>query len=220
MKITKDILITGTGCTTDRAIKWLDDVQAAMDKFQIESPRAIAAYLANIGVESGGLVSLVENLNYSAQGLANTWPRRYAVDPRVRPYVPNALANRLARNPVAIANNVYADRMGNGCEQDGDGWKYRGRGLIQLTGKSNYALFAEDSGMDVLEKPELLETPAGASMSSAWFFWRNRCIPMAESNNFSMVVKTINGAAPNDANHGQLRINRYVKTIDAINQGS
>ena len=78
MKITKDILITGTGCTTDRAIKWLDDVQAAMDKFHIESPRAIAAYLANIGVESGGLVSLVENLNYSAQGLANTWPRRYA----------------------------------------------------------------------------------------------------------------------------------------------
>ncbi len=139
------------------------------------------------------------------------------MDPRVRPYVPNALANRLARSPVAIASSVYADRMGMAASRTGRLEVSRSR-PDPATGKSNYTLFAEDSGMDVLEKPELLETPAGASMSSAWFFWRVAASPLRNPAAFSMVVKTISGAAPNDANHGQLRINRYVKTVAAISQ--
>lgn len=105
-----------------------------MTRFGITSPVRAAAFLAQVGHESGQLTRLVENLNYSARGLAANWPSRYlGADGQ-----PNALAQRLARNPRAIANNAYASRNGNGDEASGDGWWYRGRGLLQITGRANY----------------------------------------------------------------------------------
>ncbi|HCE9914838.1 TPA: glycoside hydrolase family 19 protein, partial [Pseudomonas aeruginosa] len=117
-----------------RAGFFVPALNVAMGRFGITSPVRVVAFLAQVGHESSQLTRLVENLNYSAQGLAATWPSRYlGADGQ-----PNALAQRLARKPRAIANNAYASRNGNGDEASGDGWRYRGRGLLQITGRSNY----------------------------------------------------------------------------------
>ena len=116
-------------------------LQRAMDEREIDTPARRAA-LAQVGHESSQLTRLVENLNYSAQGLAATWPSRY-LGPDGQP---NALALRLARNPQAIADNTYATRNGNGDEASGDGWRFRGRGLLQITGRANYRLVGEALG--------------------------------------------------------------------------
>lgn len=119
--------------------------------------RWLAYILATAFHETGRKMQpVVENLNYSAQGLAGNWPARYAVNPRVRPCKPNSVALKIARNPEAIANNCYANRMGNGDEVSGDGWKYRGRGLPQTTGKVNYIWAKELTGIDVINDPDLM----------------------------------------------------------------
>ena len=100
-------------------------------------------HLGQMSHESLNFTKEVENLNYSAQGLANTWPYRYAVDPKAKVKYPNALAFQLQRNPMAIANNCYANRMGNGSESSGDGWLYRGRTATMRTGKNNYIIFSK-----------------------------------------------------------------------------
>ncbi|QDH49676.1 endolysin [Pantoea phage Kyle] len=209
--ITEKAIAIGTGCSAEDAKKWLNPVIAACAHYGITSNRAIAAFLANIGVETGGLTKLVENLNYSAQGLANTWPNRYRETLKDGTKRPNALAEKLARNPEAIANNVYANRMGNGDEASGDGWKYRGHGPMQLTGKDNYLAYEKASGYMVMNQPEILAIdPLLAIDSAAWFFAeRGKCIPAANAGNFDEVVRRINGSLPNDANKGPLRRKRY-----------
>jgi putative chitinase len=176
----------------------------------------MAAFIANIGVESDGLTALVENLNYSAEGLARTWPNRYAVDPGAKAPVPNAKALAIARNPTKIANATYADRMGNGPESSGDGWKYRGRGLMQITGKSNYAALSRSIGIDLVANPDRLCEPEVAAISAAWFFAANGCIDLAERHSFDSVVRVINGKAPSKSNHGPLRTSRYLACAKAM----
>lgn len=118
-----------------------------------------AHFLGQLSHETGGFESSVENLNYSAQGMANTWPSRYAIDPKAKVKVPNALAYKLQRNPEAIANNCYANRMGNGNEASGDGWKYRGRGGIMLTGEEQYRLMSiEYNDPEILSNPDIVAT--------------------------------------------------------------
>lgn len=206
--INANVISKGTGCSIDVAEKWVDPFKQACEHYGIKSKNAIAALLANVGVETGSMKTFVENLNYSAQGLANTWPSRYSASGRFGG-APNSLALSIARKPMEIANNTYANRMGNGSVASGDGWKYRGRGAIQLTGKANYAEYSKQSGCDALNNPDILTEPKYIADSAAWFFKNSGCIPLADAGAFDSTVKRINGAAPNTANHGDLRRKRY-----------
>lgn len=166
----------------------------AMARYRIDSPVRRAAFIAQVGHESGQLRRLAENLNYSAAGLAATWPGRF----RDSAGQPNALAQRLARRPEAIANHVYAERLGNGPTALGDGWRYRGRGLIQLTGRNNYRACGEAIGADLIANPELLEQPEWAAMSAAWFWSSNGLNELADAGRFDEITRRINGGT-----HGQ-----------------
>ncbi|HHG5650489.1 TPA: glycoside hydrolase family 19 protein, partial [Pseudomonas aeruginosa] len=130
-----------------------------------------------------------ENLNYSAQGLAATWPSRY----RSADGKPNALALNLARHPQAIANNTYALRNGNGDEASGDGWRYRGRGLLQITGRSNYRAAGAGLGQPLEAEPELLEQPEWAALSAAWWWSTRGLNELADQGEFATITRRING---------------------------
>lgn len=177
-------------------------LNTAMNRYQVVGQKRIAAFIAQVGHESGQLTRLVENLNYSADGLANTWPNRYAEPDGKGGYLkvlvkdrqrnkPNALGLSLAGKPEQIANNVYAGRMGNTAP--GDGWKYRGRGLIQLTGKTNYRRCGEALGLDLLTQPELLEKPQHACMAAAWFWGSNGLNSLADKGDIETITQRING---------------------------
>ena len=162
---------------------YLDSLNAALEKYEINTPERIAMLMAQVGHESGGLKRKEENLNYSAQRLAQVFPKYFRdVDP-----------NDYARNPEAIANRVYGGRMGNGPEETGDGYRYRGRGFIQLTGKNNYQAFANAMGMAVEDAAEYLSTPEGAAMSAAWFWDMRNINPDADRGDVLTVTKKING---------------------------
>ena len=156
-------------------------LNAAMSRYQIVGTKRIAAFIAQVGHESSHLVRLVENLNYSADALRKTWPSRFDVN----------LANDAARNPEQIANIAYGNRMGNSAP--GDGWKYRGRGLIQITGKNNYRACGEALGLDLIMQPELLEKPQYACMSAAWFWATNGLNNLADAGKFDAITQRING---------------------------
>jgi putative chitinase len=155
----------------------------AMEKHQINTPKRIAAFIAQVGHESGQLRSLVENLNYSAEGLIRTWPKRFTL----------LTATCAARKPEQIANIVYASRMGNGPAATGDGWKYRGRGLVQITGWVNYQACGSALGLDLLTKPELLEQPIYAALSAAWYWSSNGLNELADDGKFEAITQRING---------------------------
>ncbi|HBP6281441.1 TPA: glycoside hydrolase family 19 protein [Pseudomonas aeruginosa] len=160
-----------------------------MTCFGITSPVRVAAFLAQVGHESSQLTRLVENLNYSARGLAATWPSRY----RGADGNPNALALNLAGHPQAIANNTYASRNGNGDEASGDGWRYRGRGLLQITGRKNYRAAGAGLGLPLEAEPELLEQPEHAARSSAWWWAAHGLNGLADLGSFALITRTING---------------------------
>ena len=143
---------------------WLDPLNAAMTEWAIESPQRMAAFLAQIAYESSDLTDLEENLRYTAKRLRQVWPRRF---PNLK------VAASYASNPEKLANRVYAGRLGNGDEASGDGWLYCGRGLIQLTGRSNYATCGAALGVDLIQAPDLLLQPGPAARSAAWF-WNSR----------------------------------------------
>lgn len=167
---------------------WFGPINDAMNEFGITTPARVAAFLANLAPESNELNTLEENLNYSAQGLAKTWPSRYANDDGT----PNELAKRLHRNPVAIANNVYADRMGNGDESLGNGWKHRGAGPIQVTGKDNQYAVALYFNIDPERVREWLLTPEGGARSAAWYWKTNGCNVFADAGDFDGCCDLVN----------------------------
>jgi putative chitinase len=182
------------------AERWLPHVKAAFDRFGINTERQVAAWIAQCAHESAGFKTLTENLNYSADTMAVVWPSRFAVlGPDKKPVKvkgknqPNKFALALHRQPEAIANTVYANRMANGNIESGEGWKYRGRGLKQLTGKDNYTRCGQGLNMDLVGNPDLLLTPEGASLSAAWFWSTNKCGPIADSGDFVALTKKING---------------------------
>lgn len=177
-------------------------LNTAMMRYQIVGAKRIAAFIAQVGHESGHLARLVENLNYSADGLANTWPSRYGEPDGKGGFVkvqvagkvrnkPNTLALIAARKPEQTANIAYGNRMGNTAP--GDGWKYRGRGLIQITGKNNYRACGEVLGLDLIAQPELLEKPQHACMSAAWFWATNGMNTLGDAGNFDAITQRING---------------------------
>jgi len=200
--------------------KWLDAVVATCQEFEINTPQRVAGFLSQTSHESGGYTMLSENLNYRAATLAACWPNRFAVlGADKKPIkengklVPTAVANSIAGKPELIANLVYSSRMGNGPAESGEGWKFRGRGLKQLTGKFNYEKCGQALGVDLVGNPDLLLEPIYAARSAGWFWKSNNLSSFADANDIKGMTKKINGGligyeqrqALYDACYGQCR---------------
>jgi putative chitinase len=200
--LTQALVQAACGATASVSAAALPGLQAACDKFEITTGARVAAFLANVGVESANLSATVENLNYKADSLLATFPSHFT----------QAEAQQYAHKPEAIANRAYADRMGNGNEASGDGWLYRGRGYLMSTGKRNYVLTGVGIDMDLLHHPELLEQPDGAA-KSAGFFWHNNTLNRyADAGQFLQVCKVINQGsttAKGSPNGYALRLARF-----------
>ena len=181
--------------------KWLQPVIDTCAEFEINTSQRIAAFIAQTSHESGGYTMLTENLNYRAATLAACWPNRFAeLGPNKKPkrtekgaLIPTKLAESIAGKPELIANLVYSGRMGNGPAESGEGWKYRGRGLKQLTGKYNYEKCGKDLGVDFVGNPDLLLEPIYAARSAGWFWKSNNLSPFADSGDIEGMTKKING---------------------------
>jgi putative chitinase len=163
---------------------WVDQIKNACKKYNIDTVREVACFLAQSSHESGGFTRLTENLNYSAKRLTQVWPKRFPT---------LAIANQYAKNPQKLANNVYANRMGNGAPATGDGYRFRGQGLFQLTGRSNYTAFAKSIGMTVEKASEYIGTREGAAMSAAWYFDENGLDRLAATPGVEDETRAING---------------------------
>ena len=162
--------------------KWLEPLNATFQKYNISTPKREAAFIGQCAVESANFTRLQENLNYSAQRLTQVWPSRFPNISMAEPY---------ANNPEKLANFVYAGRMGN--LQDGDGWKFHGRGLIQLTGRENYANCGSSIGVDILDNPDLLLTPKYAALSAGWFWNKHGLNLLADAQEYGTMTRRING---------------------------
>jgi putative chitinase len=166
---------------------WHHALEQLFPDYDINTPKRMAAFIAQCSHESGGFMVLKENLNYKAATLRKIFPK----------YFPNdQIANDYASRPnkqVAIASKVYANRMGNGDEASQDGWKFCGRGLIQLTGKFNYQAFADSLEMDINDVPEYLATFEGAAQSACWFWETNKLNQWADAGDILTLTKRING---------------------------
>jgi putative chitinase len=195
--ITTDVLtklFPATSRTTLDA--WVEPLRAACRAHDILTTKRIAAFLSQVGHECAGFTQLSENLNYSAAGLAATWPRLFAevgANGKRIAGKPNALALQLARKPEAIANHAYANRMGNGDVASGDGWRFRGAGPMQLTGRSNHSLFGKTVGKPAEAVPDFARTPAGGALAAAWFWSTNNLNKVCETKSVADVTRIING---------------------------
>jgi putative chitinase len=164
--------------------QWHHALSQLLPDYEIDTPKRIAAFIAQCSHESGGFTALKENLNYRAVTLRKVFPK----------YFPNDdLANTYAGKQEMIANRVYGGRMGNGVESTGDGFRYCGRGLIQLTGKSNYQAFADSLEMEVEDVPEYLQSFEGAAQSACWFWESNNLNRFADTGDIKSMTKVING---------------------------
>ena len=164
---------------------WCAALNAAMQRYGIETPDRVAAFVAQIAHESGEFSRLTEDLTYTtAERIRAVWPKRFQTLASAAPFV---------RNPEALANRVYANRLGNGDAASGDGWRYRGRGLIQLTGRANYADAARALGLPLLDAPQLLEQPDGAARCAAWFWQSYGLNALADEADFVAITQVING---------------------------
>jgi putative chitinase len=164
--------------------EWHEALDQLLEDYGIDTPQRVAHFIAQCAHESGNFRFIRENLNYSAAGLQGTF----------RKYFPTLeLAQQYQRQPERIANRVYANRMGNGDEASGDGWRYCGRGLIQLTGKDNYTFFAGSLGIPVEEAAEYLATFEGAAQSACFFWEQNRLNRFADANDIKGLTRAING---------------------------
>lgn len=163
---------------------WIEAFDQLLPDYEINTPKRIAAFIAQCAHESGGFRFLKENLNYKAESLMKTFPKYFS---------DRDTANAYAKQPVKIANRVYANRMGNGDEASGDGYRYCGRGLIQLTGKTNYDWFAASLEISATEASEYLETFEGAAQSACWFWESNNLNVEADAGDIKKMTKKING---------------------------
>lgn len=164
--------------------EWYAALNTLLPDYDINTVPRVAAFIAQCAHESGGFKMLKENLNYRAVTLRKIFPKYFPTD---------ALAEQYAGKQELIANKVYGNRMGNGDESSGDGFRYCGRGLIQLTGKNNYMAFAESIETPVEEIPEFLGTFEGAVQSACWFWETNNLNQWADSGDILTLTKRING---------------------------
>ena len=166
------------GHVPDTVIAQLPDT---IIKFELNTPLRLAHFLAQASHESGGFKALNENLNYGAKGLLGIFKKYFPTED---------LAKQYERKPEKIANRVYGGRMGNGPEATGEGYKYRGRGYIQLTGKDNYTAFGKSINEDIAANPDLVATKYPL-MSAAWFFYKNGLHKLADGGATDAVVTSI-----------------------------
>lgn len=168
----------------ERCTAFFEPLNAAFLKYDIVTPQRVAMFLANAAHESGELRTLRENLNYRPEALLRMWPKRFDA----------VQAAAYAHNPEAIANRAYADRMGNRDEASGDGWRFRGGGIFQITGMSAYLAASLDIYGDqrLVERPELVEEPEAAAMTAAHFWAASRCNSFADAGDFDGVCDVIN----------------------------
>jgi putative chitinase len=166
--------IIAANVTPANATMWCGKLNLACTKYVIDTPLRVAHFLAQIAHESAGLAAITENLNYSADRLVAVFPKYFPTLISAQPY---------ARKPQKIANKIYGNRMGNGDELSGDGWKYRGRGFIQLTGRNNYRQYGYEDNPDVIDPAD----------SAAWY-WSTRALnPLADQDDVVSITKKING---------------------------
>ena len=161
-----------------------EPLNATFERFGINTPRQQAAFLGQCGHECGNFKVFEENLNYRAETLMKLWPKRF---PTLE------FAKQYERNPRKIANSVYSNRMGNRDEASGDGYRFRGRGAIQLTGYSSYFHAGQALGVDFVSNPDLVATPLYALLTAGWFWATHNCNELAEAANWVGLTKKING---------------------------
>ena len=162
--------------------KWEIPLNQVFVKYDLDTSKRQAAFIGQCAVESANFTRLQENLNYSAQRLTQVWPSRFPNISMAEPY---------ANNPEKLADFVYAGRMGN--LQDGDGWKFHGRGLIQLTGRENYANCGSGVGVDLIDNPDLLLTPKYAVLSAGWYWNKKGLNALADTQEYGAMTRRING---------------------------
>lgn len=165
---------------------WSRELQNAVP-YGVNTRARWAAFIAQIAHESAQFTRLVEGLSYSVRGLMATWPKRFPDEKTAQPF---------ARNPEKLANYVYANRLGNGPPESGDGWRYRGRGLIQVTGKANYTTAGAALGLPLVAQPAMLERPTDAVRSAAWFWQSKHLNELADADSldaFEAITRRING---------------------------
>jgi len=163
---------------------WADALNETFERFDISTPARQAAFIGQCGHECANFRILEENLNYRAETLMKLWKSRF---PTVE------IANEYARNPKKIANKVYSSRMGNRDEASGDGYRFRGRGCIQLTGHANYFHAGQACGEDFVMNPDLVATPRYAAMTAGWFWNTHKLNQYADSQDYKTLTKKING---------------------------
>ena len=164
--------------------QWVDALNETFNRFGINTPNQQAAFIGQCGHECGNFRILEENLNYRAATLMKLWPKRF---PTLE------VANQYAGNPKKIANMVYASRMGNRDESSGDGYRFRGRGCIQLTGHANYFHAGKALGVDFVLNPDFVGTPKYAALTAGWFWSTHGCNEIAERGDWTQLTKKING---------------------------
>lgn len=183
MELTKEMIMEEFPHAKPELVDALCGAVEVLEEYGIDTPLRMAHFLAQTSHESGGFRAVEENLNYKAETLSKIFPK----------YFRDKDTNDYAKKPEKIANLVYGNRMGNGPVESGDGYRYRGRGLIQLTGKSNYEKFAEGIESTLEEAVEYLTTPEGAVESAAWFWANNGLNELADTDDVTKVTKRING---------------------------
>ena len=164
--------------------EWVDALNETFNTFGISTKRQQAAFIGQCGHECGNFKVLEENLNYRAETLCKLWPKRF---PSLE------FAKQYERQPRKIANSVYSNRMGNRDEASGDGFRFRGRGCIQLTGHSSYYHAGKALGVDFVMEPDLVSTPKYAALTAGWFWSTHNCNEIAERGDWTQLTKKING---------------------------
>ena len=183
--------------------KWLKVLEFTFAKYQINTSTRQAAFIGQCQHESNNFHTLEENLHYSAASLMRVWPSRF----------PNLdVANQYANNPEKIANKVYGGRADLGNIEDGDGWKFHGRGVIQLTGRANYTVCGEALGQPFTSNPSLLLDPEWACLSAGWFWNKKNLNSLADIEDWTTMTKRINGGTIGLSD----RINKIHKAMDIL----
>lgn len=165
-------------------VDWVDALNETFARFNLTTNNQKAMFIGQCSHECGNFRLLEENLNYKAATLMKLWPKRFPTQ---------EIANGYEKNAKRIANNVYSNRMGNRDESSGDGYRFRGRGCIQLTGHSNYFHAGKALGVDFVSEPDLVATPKFAALTAGWFWSTHNCNPPADALDYTKVTKIING---------------------------
>jgi putative chitinase len=182
------------------SLEWLQPLNDVFNRYEINTPLRMAAFIGQCAHESGNFKLLIENLNYSAEGLCKVWPSRFPTLQSAQTY---------ARNPDKIANKVYGGRMGNGTEETGEGSLYKGRGLIQLTGKDNYRMASDALGENFVSNPNLVCSPKYACLTAGWFWNKRGLNKEADLKDYDGMTKKINGGL----NHLEERKAKIAKAL-------